>query len=187
MPEPEASRWKVRAFVFAVLFSNVLITGAFFAGVIREPYPAVILPSFDQVLVDSDGATAFIVPRFEAKLSSGESASISVNQFLDDVPYSLWLVGRLAPPPNVELWKPALPSYGYIFRNPTQSLPFLDYLADRAHKFGASPAENGLGDAYIQELNLVWEKRRFELGKGQLVELSPDRIGSVAIPIRQHD
>lgn len=176
-------RRTIRRVIGLIVSTQILLFVLFFARRIREPYPAVILPSFDQVLYDEQGVCTFLVPRFYAHFESGKRVSVSHSKLhLPGVSGSKfwWVIARLAAPKNTKEWKPSLPSYNYPFeKKPTHSQYLLDQLGESAAKAGL------VGKP--KELLLVWEQQRFETRGRQIQKLNTTPIGLWTIEIPNHD
>jgi hypothetical protein len=151
------------------------------SGRIREPYPAVILPSFDQVLCDEQGVCTFLVPQFYARLESGDKVKVSHGKLRLQGVSGMdlwWIVARLAAPTGMKEWKPSLTTYNYPLREPTHSQYLLDCLGESAAKAGL------VGKP--KELLLVWERHRFDTHDAQVRKLDTTPIGSWSIKIPSH-
>lgn len=176
-----SQRHTIRKLIGLIVTTQILLFVLFFTRRIREPYPAVILPSFDQVLCDKQGVCTFLVPQFYARLESGDKVEVSHSKLslpgVSSVKF-WWVVARLAAPKGTKEWKPSLPSYNYPFGKPTHSQYLLDRLGESAAKVGL------VGKP--KELLLVWEYQRFDTGGVQVRKLNTTPVGSWTIEIPNH-
>lgn len=175
-------RCVIKGIVSLIVATQILLFFLFFTRRIREPYPAVILPSFDQVLFDEQGFCTFLIPRFYARLESGKKVEVSYSKLrLPGVSGAKfwWIVARLAAPEGTKEWKPSLPSYNYPFEEPTYSQYLLDLLGKSAARLRL------VGKP--KELLLVWERQRFDTHNVRVPKIDTTPVGSWTIEIPSYD
>ena len=162
------------ASVIALLAQACVVT-AFLSGRIREPYPALILPSFDQVLVDDEDHTVckFLAPRLDVELTGGQRIRVPLHDLFPGTGQkAYWIIARLAAPSTDAAWRPSLPSYGF----PIEASPMP--LAVRQHMFHRLDAL-GLPRKPLR-LVVTWEYRRFRV-KGEYRQLPSQVYQTVTI------
>jgi hypothetical protein len=170
----DAYRRRIRIAAICTLASQALVLGVFFSGLIREPYPALILPSFDSVLVR--GSTyQDIVPRVIAETANGIVISRRVPELMPRLPTykTYWLVSYLAPPDVSGEFRPTLPSWGFRVTGPpsprqVQALSELVAPYRRQHD--------------LARLTVVWEVREYRLSKQGSTLVRATEIGRFEIP-----